>query len=92
MAYGARLESVLGASPHGFESHILRKARARRQVIPTRWPKPRQVKLDLRGFSDYRLRSRKALSTTEMLENAIAAPPSIGLSRPMAATGMRITL
>ena len=24
MAYGARLESVLGASPHGFESHILR--------------------------------------------------------------------
>ncbi|MEY2916260.1 MAG: hypothetical protein RL454_1189, partial [Actinomycetota bacterium] len=21
MAYGARLESVLGASPHGFESH-----------------------------------------------------------------------
>ncbi|MEY4321877.1 MAG: hypothetical protein RL167_605 [Actinomycetota bacterium] len=25
MAYGARLESVLGASPHGFESHILRK-------------------------------------------------------------------
>ncbi|MEN9714667.1 MAG: hypothetical protein RJA35_134 [Actinomycetota bacterium] len=25
MAYGARLESVLGASPHGFESHILRE-------------------------------------------------------------------
>ncbi len=27
MAYGARLESVLGASPHGFESHILRVKR-----------------------------------------------------------------
>ena len=27
MAYGARLESVLGASPHGFESHILRALR-----------------------------------------------------------------
>ncbi|MEY2954405.1 MAG: hypothetical protein RL530_6 [Actinomycetota bacterium] len=27
MAYGARLESVLGASPHGFESHILRAVR-----------------------------------------------------------------
>ena len=26
MAYGARLESVLGASPHGFESHILRSS------------------------------------------------------------------
>jgi hypothetical protein len=25
VAYGARLESVLGASPHGFESHILRE-------------------------------------------------------------------
>ena len=25
MAYGASLESWLGASPHGFESHILRK-------------------------------------------------------------------
>ena len=25
MAYGARLESVLGASPQGFESPILRK-------------------------------------------------------------------
>ncbi|MEY3846068.1 MAG: hypothetical protein RJA66_335 [Actinomycetota bacterium] len=24
MAYGASLESWLGASPHGFESHILR--------------------------------------------------------------------
>ena len=29
MAYGARLESVLGASPHGFESHILRAPRKR---------------------------------------------------------------
>ena len=29
MAYGARLESVLGASPHGFESHILRALRKR---------------------------------------------------------------
>ena len=29
MAYGARLESVLGASPRGFESPILR------QVFPT---------------------------------------------------------
>ena len=28
MAYGASLESWLGASPHGFESHILREARA----------------------------------------------------------------
>ena len=28
MAYGARLESVLGASPQGFESLILRKTRA----------------------------------------------------------------
>ena len=28
MAYGARLESVLGASPHGFESHILRSEKA----------------------------------------------------------------
>ncbi|MEN9715127.1 MAG: hypothetical protein RJA35_594, partial [Actinomycetota bacterium] len=27
VAYGARLESVLGASPHGFESHILRAVR-----------------------------------------------------------------
>ena len=25
MAYGASLESWLGASPHGFESHILRR-------------------------------------------------------------------
>ncbi len=25
MAYGASLESWLGASPHGFESHILRE-------------------------------------------------------------------
>lgn len=29
MAYGARLESVLGASPRGFESPILRRTRAR---------------------------------------------------------------
>ena len=28
VAYGARLESVLGASPHGFESHILRSEKA----------------------------------------------------------------
>ena len=55
MAYGARLESVLGASPHGFESHILREGRARRQVMPTRWPKPRQVKKYLRGFVNLEL-------------------------------------
>ena len=28
MAYGASLESWLGASPHGFESHILRSEKA----------------------------------------------------------------
>ncbi len=50
MAYGARLESALSESSRGFESPILREARARRQVMPTRWPKPRQVKLDPRGF------------------------------------------
>jgi hypothetical protein len=28
VAYGASLESWLGASPHGFESHILRSEKA----------------------------------------------------------------
>ncbi|MEY2915933.1 MAG: hypothetical protein RL454_862 [Actinomycetota bacterium] len=46
MAYGARLESALGESPRGFESPILRKARARRQTMPARWPQPRQAKKD----------------------------------------------
>ena len=31
MAYGASLESWLGASPHGFESHILRSEKAPEQ-------------------------------------------------------------
>jgi hypothetical protein len=43
VAYGARLESVLGASPHGFESHILREVLASLQVMQTQWPKPRQA-------------------------------------------------
>ena len=45
MAYGARLESVLGASPHGFESHILRY-----RVCDYRKP------LIFQGFSLYEVR------------------------------------
>ena len=37
-------------------------------------------------------RSRSALSTTEMLERAIAAPAISGLSRPAAASGRAATL
>lgn len=33
MAYGARLESVLGASPRGFESPILRQTHSRNQCM-----------------------------------------------------------
>lgn len=36
--------------------------------------------------------SLSALSTTETLEKAMAVPPSIGLSNPRAATGIRSTL
>jgi hypothetical protein len=38
VAYGARLESVLGASPRGFESPILRQADQRK-----RWLGPRSA-------------------------------------------------
>ena len=39
MAYGARLESVLGATPREFESRILRRAELlkHRSSVPTRW-------------------------------------------------------
>ena len=37
-------------------------------------------------------RRRKLFPTTKTLEKAIAAPASIGLSRPRAASGMPITL
>jgi hypothetical protein len=33
VAYGARLESVLGASPQGFESLILRKLKGRQKAV-----------------------------------------------------------
>ena len=36
MAYGARLESVLGASPRGFESPILRAPKARDLFVRSR--------------------------------------------------------
>ena len=36
MAYGARLESVLGATPHEFESRILRSRLNRRNEEPDR--------------------------------------------------------
>jgi hypothetical protein len=37
-------------------------------------------------------RSRRLLPTTKTLENAIAAPANIGLSRPRAASGIAATL
>ena len=39
-----------------------------------------------------KVRSRRLLLTTKTLEKAIAAPASIGLSRPSAASGMAATL
>ena len=48
MAYGARLESVLGASPRGFESRILRQSdmpsRARRLI--ERWRREHLTELE----------------------------------------------
>jgi hypothetical protein len=43
VAYGARLESVLGASPRGFESRILRQPdQAERRLPPARWARRRR--------------------------------------------------
>src|SRR5699024_11434038 len=44
------------------------------------------------GTSERNRRSRRLLVTTNTEENAIAAPASIGLSSPAAATGMAATL
>ena len=66
----------------------------KRFVITTR---PRSAPLHLRsapgayGFA-FQVRSNSALVTTLTLENAMAAPASIGLSRPKAASGMPIRL
>ena len=43
------------------------------------------------GFA-FQVRSNSALVTTLTLENAMAAPASIGLSKPNAASGMPIRL
>ena len=40
----------------------------------------------------WKVRSRRLLLTTKTLENAMAAPASIGLSRPRAASGMAAML
>ena len=53
MAYGARLESVLGASPRGFESPILRQLTL--YTNPGLWP----------GFVCQQLAFPSALSTSQ---------------------------
>src|SRR5699024_10481079 len=46
----------------------------------------------VRSWAEANRRSRRELLTTKTLENAMAIPASIGLSRPIAATGMSATL
>ena len=48
--------------------------------------------LDEHQMEERKPRSRRLLVTTKTLENAIAAPASIGLSRPVAARGRAATL
>ena len=48
MAYGARLESVLGASPRGFESPILRQIE--NSALTRTFPSPSGHHRVLRGF------------------------------------------
>ena len=55
VAYGASLESWLGASPHGFESHILREVH--RMAV--------QKLRSYRSFADSRNRNRRSLLPLE---------------------------
>jgi hypothetical protein len=75
VAYGARLESVLGESPRGFESPILRHLKISSDLL--------FCTLAWTQFPFYVLRS--VLSQIEMLSRAVYAPAGPGRRR-LAAT------
>ena len=84
MAYGARLESVLGASPRGFESPILR------QILPassTRWV---QAQRPLSGFESPIL--RRVMSREICHEELGHRPGSFMLLRQQLRLGHSVAL
>jgi hypothetical protein len=79
VAYGARLESVLGASPQGFESPILRTCDPR--ALKGSRPHFRPVTHDLRVVA-YRPRPRRVLGgrSIKIAESGASCVPYLGSS------------